>query len=157
MMTPIWAIFLLVCVAGALAMILRILLGGRGAPWLEALLGAFIPFVTGALFGFVTLSWVIPVPITWLVASAVGALLVIQYTRQGRLAHLGLLAIGFGLTWPALLGAAIWNDLTDPAVSGSPETFPFFGTGLAVLSAGLVIVALALATRRGMTGSGGHV
>src|SRR5918999_3111567 len=148
MMTPIWAIFLLVCAAGALAMIVRILLAGRGAPWLEALLGGFVPFVTGALLGFVTLAWLIPVPITWIWASVVGALLAIQYTRQGRLGHLGLLAIGFGLTWVGLLGAAIWNDLTDPAVTGSPETFTFFAVGLAFLSAGIVTAALALATRR---------
>lgn len=152
MITPIWAIFLLVCAAGALAMILRILLGGRGAPWLEVLLAAFIPFATGALFGFVTLSWVMPVPITWIVASVVSALLVIQYTRQGRLFHLGLLTIGFGLTWTGLLGAAIWNDLADPAVTGSPGTFTFFAIGLAILSAGLVTAALALATLRHGTG-----
>jgi hypothetical protein len=152
MMTPIWAIFLLVCVAGALAMILRILLGGRGAPWLEALLGGFIPFVTGALLGFVTLAWLIPVPITWIWASVVAALLVVQYTRQGRLAHLGLLGIGFGMTWTGILGAGIWNDLSDPAVTGSPETFNFFGIGLAVLSAGIVTAALAFATRRHTVG-----
>src|SRR5918999_3794635 len=147
-MTPIWATFLLLCVAGAFAVIARILLRGRGAPWLEALLGGFIPFATGALLGFVVLAWVIPVPISWVVAAAVAAVLVVQYTRQGRLGHLGLLATGFGLTWAGLLGAAIWNDLTDPAVTGSPETFTFFAVGLAFLSAGIVTAALALATRR---------
>jgi hypothetical protein len=148
----IWTIFLVLCVAGAVAMILRIVLAGRGPSWLEAVLGGSLPLLTGLLLGFVTLSWMLAIALTWLWSAVVGGLLVIHYTRQGRLAHVGLLAMGFGLTWSTLLGWGIWTDLTDPAVSGSEMAYTFFGIGLAILSGGLVTVALALATRRQTVG-----
>lgn len=151
-MSPIWGFFLGLCVAGVLVILARVMLAGRGAPWVEAGLGGAVPLLTGLLMGFSTLSWMFPILITWTWSAVVAGLLALHYSRQGRLAHMGLLAIGFGLTWSALLGWSVWTDLTDPGVTGSEMTFAFLGFGLAVLSAGLVITALALATRhRGTT------
>jgi hypothetical protein len=99
----------------------------------------------GLLAGFVT----IPLPMLMLPAFAIGAVLVLNHARAGRLRDGGLLLAGAGSVWTTLWGWHSWNAATDPAVTSSDAGL-FLALGVAMLVAGIAVIAGdALVRRRG--------
>jgi hypothetical protein len=139
-----WAIAL--GVAGGLGVL--VFLGARSVgsnallPWLARRL-AYL--TAGGLIGFLAIGF----PPAWPPLAFIGGILAISTVRDRRVHDTALLLAGFGGAWAVLLGWSIRNDLADPSVYGSPETFGWFLFGCGVLGAGLlVLIGQALAERR---------
>lgn len=110
-------------------------------PWLARRV-AYL--AAGGLTGFLALAF----PPAWPPLAFIGGILAIAAVRDRRVHDTALLLTGFGGAWAVLLGWSILNDLTDPPVYGSPETFGWFLFGCGVLVAGLlVLIGQALAER----------
>lgn len=132
---PSWAIAL--AVAGSMAVVIALAVAAhRGliaAP--ERPLAHVAHLLGGGLAGFLALAFY---P-AWPLLAAVVGMLVVQAARTGRMVDVGLLLSGFGATWTLMIGLAILNDLTDPAVF-YPQGHPGFPVGISVFVAGLLIV-----------------
>ena len=97
----------------------------------------------GLLTGFVTIA----LPMLWVPALAIGVVLGMNYVRDGRQRDLGLLLAGAGTIWTALWGWNAWNAAADAGVRGSSDVVGYFAFGVAMLVAGITIVATDLVRR----------
>ena len=97
----------------------------------------------GVFTGFVT----IPMPMLIPFAVALGVALGITYVRGERHRDVGLMLAGAGAVWTALWGWNAWNAATDRAVT-APGVEVHLATGVALLLAGLAVVALATGRSR---------
>ena len=88
----------------------------------------------GGLAGFTALAFPPAVP---MLAAIVG-MLGVRAAQARRIVDIGLLLMGFGSAWTLLLGIAVLNVMTDPAVY-SPDVTGWFVFGAAVLLAGLIV------------------
>jgi hypothetical protein len=99
--------------------------------------------LAGSLVGFMAIA----APPAWPVLAFIGFMLGARAVRDGRNTDFGLMGTGFGAAWTLLLGWGILNDLSDPAVYGSPwDVIPFL-VGSAILVGGLVVLLLDAARR----------
>jgi hypothetical protein len=130
-----WAIAL--AVAGAMGVVLLLgIAAHRGviaAP--ERVLAHVAHLLGGGVAGFLALAFY---P-AWPLLAAVVGMLVVQAIRTRRVLDIGLLMVGFGSAWRLLLGLAILNDLTDPAVLSTQD-----GTGGFVFAALILLAGLAV-------------
>jgi len=130
---PTWAIALIT--AGVVAVLvvvrLRVLAGGWAGP-----IDRLVHLLAGGLMGFVALAFY---P-AWPLLAAIGGMLGIRAAQSGRWTDVGLLAIGTGAVWVALLGAAVVRDWLDPAIIGGDATIPIL-LGAVAIVVGAVLVA----------------
>jgi hypothetical protein len=130
-----WAIAL--AVAGAIGVVL--LLGfaaHRGliaAP--ERALVHVAYLLGGGVAGFLALAF-LP---AWPLLAAVVGMLVVRAVQTRRSLDIGLLMVGFGSAWTLLVGLAILNDLSDPAVTSYGYDIGWFVFAALTLLAGLAL------------------
>jgi hypothetical protein len=141
-----WAIAL--AVAAAMGVVIALGMAARrgvvAAP--ERALAHVAHLLGGGLTGFMALAF----PPAWPVLAAVAGMLAIRAWQTRRMVDIGLLLVGFGSAWTALLGVAVLNVMTDPAVTSQNVT-GWFVFASSVLVAGLVVTvatAIAPAERR---------
>jgi hypothetical protein len=132
-LSPSWAVALIA--SGLVAVLVIVQLRGLAMRWAESM-NRLLHLLAGGLIGFVALAFY---P-AWPLLAAVGGMLAIRAARSDRWADVGLLAIGVGAVWVALLGASVVNDWLDSAVLGGDQTIPILVGALAVL-VGSVLVA----------------
>ena len=93
-----WAIALVLAgVTGAFALI-GVVTGGRSR--ISAAMAHLLHFLGGILTGFLALAF-FP---AWPLLAFVSGMLAIRAWQSGRLRDVGLMGLGFGLTWAVLLG-----------------------------------------------------
>jgi len=132
-----WAIAL--AVAGAMGVVLLVgVAAHRGviaAP--ERALVHVAHLLGGGLAGFTALAFY---P-AWPLLAAVVGMLAIRAFQTRRILDIGLLMVGFGSAWTLLVGLAILNDLSDPAVTsyGYGYDIGWFVFAALILLAGLAV------------------
>ncbi len=100
----------------------------------------------GGLIGFVALAF----PPSWPILAFITAVLLGSALRRARVGSIGMLLTGFGVPWVLLLGAGMIADLTDTAVTGSPQAVYWLAFGAVVLGTGLgLLIAAAIRSPRG--------
>ncbi len=98
----------------------------------------------GGIAGFTAIAF----PPAWPLLAAVVGMLVIRATKRTQGLDVGLLAVGFGLTWTCLASYAILNEINDPAVHSVGDSRGWFAVGAAVLVFGLVVTIGSSAIRQ---------
>jgi hypothetical protein len=76
----------------------------------------------------------------WVIGAAVLILLPVVYLRQQRLADVGWLYLGAGLSPAVLLGRTLLEVLVDPAIHVASDTLTFFAGAVALAVFGIVVV-----------------
>jgi hypothetical protein len=135
-----WAIALVV--AGAMGVVLLVGVAARrgviAAP--ERALVHVAYLLGGGVAGFLALAFY---P-AWPLLAAVLGMLVMQAVRSRRVLDIGLLIVGFGSAWTVLLGLAIRNEISDPAVTSYGYGQGWFVFAALILLAGLAVTIAAL-------------
>lgn len=130
-----WAVAL--AIAAAMALVLLLAVAARrgiiAAP--ERALVHVAYLLGGGVAGFLALAFY---PAWPLLAAVVGMLLV-QALRSQRVLDIGLLMVGFGSAWTLLLGLAIWNDISDPAVTSTQDDSGSLVFAAVILLAGVAV------------------
>jgi hypothetical protein len=134
-----WAIAL--AVAGTMGGVLLVGFAAHGgviaAP--ERALVHLAYLLGGGVAGFLAIAFY---P-AWPLLAAVVGMLVVQAVRSQRVLDIGLLMAGFGGAWTLLLGLAILNDLTDPAVISTQDDIGVFVVAAVVLLIGVATAVIA--------------
>ncbi|HEX2142219.1 MAG TPA: hypothetical protein VHK28_08125 [Candidatus Limnocylindria bacterium] len=142
-----WAIAL--TTAGAMLVVTLLGLGVRAgrirAP--ERALFHVAYLLGGGVTGFLALAF----PPAWPFLAFIAGVLGLKSLRERRLTDFGLMLCGFGAAWTLLLGASMINDISDPAVHGSPGVLTWFLAGSGVLVAGVLVLIRHAARPSGRT------
>jgi len=75
-----------------------------------------------------------------IIAALSTVVLSIVYVRQGRQRDIGLLLIAEGLAPTLITGSALRDSLTRTDTQVGPDSWIFFGIGLLLIIAGIVVV-----------------
>jgi hypothetical protein len=79
-----------------------------------------------------------------IIATLSTVVLSIVYVRQGRQRDIGLLLIAEGLAPTLITGSALWASLTRTDTQVGPDSWIFFGIGLLLIIAGVVVIRSAV-------------
>ena len=128
-----WTIALVTAAATAILAIIDIRASRRSKP--ISLIARLTHLLAGGLIGYLSIAFFPALPLL----AAIGGMLATRAIQSSRWADAGLMAVGFGTTWTALMGWGIVNDRLDPAVHGGDQTVPFL-LGASVLVGGLLLL-----------------
>jgi hypothetical protein len=84
----------------------------------------------------------------WIIGAAVLILLPVVYLRQRRLADVGWLYLGAGLSPVVLLGRILLEVVTDPAIQVQPDTWIFFAGAVVLAAIGFGVIVSAARRQR---------